>query len=74
MSMLEDLKLPLLQQRHLESRLDMLCKVMWGTVPAINADEFLIPLKNKRNIKPRFQTDFQTTNFVQRYAVNHTVL
>ena len=43
-----------------------------GTVPAINADELLIPLRNKRNIKPRIQTDFQTPNFVQRYAVNHT--
>ena len=70
--MLEDLKLPILQQRHLESRLVMLYKVVRGTVLAINADEFLIPLRNKRNIKPHIQTDFQTTNFVQRYSVNHT--
>ena len=71
-SMLEDLKLPTLQQRRLESRLVMLYKVVRGTVPASNADEFLIPLRNKRNVKPRVQTDFQTTNFVQRYSVNHT--
>ena len=70
--MLEDLKLPTLQQRRLESRLVMLYKAVRGTVPPINADEFLIPLRNKRNIKPRIQTDFQTTNFVQRYSVNHT--
>ena len=70
--MLEDLKLPTLQQRRLESRLVMLYKVVRDTVPAINADEFLIPLRNKRNIKPRIQTDFQTTNFVQSYSVNHT--
>ena len=69
--MLEDLKLPILQQQRIESRLVMLYKVLRGTVPAINADEFLIPLRNKK-IKPRIPTDFQTTNFVQRYSVNHT--
>ena len=69
-SMLEDIKLPILQQRRLESRRVMLYKFVRGTV--INADEFLIPLRNKRHIKPRIQTDFQTTNFVQRYSVNHT--
>ena len=69
--MLEDLKLPTLQQRRLESRLVMLYKVVRGMVPAINADEFLIPLGNKTNIKPRLCSDFQTTNFVQRYSVNH---
>ena len=53
--MLEDLKLPILQQQRLESRLAMLYKVVRGTVPAINAGEFLIPLRNKRNIKPRIQ-------------------
>ena len=68
------LKLPTLQQRRLESRLVMLYKVVRGMVPAINADnvKFLIPLRNKRNIKPRLCYDFQTTNFVQRYSVNHT--
>ena len=40
--MLEDLKLPILQQRRLETRLVMLYKVV---VPAINADEFLIPIR-----------------------------
>ena len=50
----------------------MLYKYVRGKLPAINAEEFLIPLRNKRNIKPRIQTDFQTSNFVQRYSVNHT--
>ena len=62
-SMLEDLKLPTLQQRRLESRLVMLYRVVRGMVPAINADEFLVPLRNKRNIKPRLCPDFQTTNY-----------
>ena len=34
-------KLPLLQHRRLETRLVMVYKVVAGTVPAINADEFL---------------------------------
>ena len=48
----------------------MLYKVVRGMVPAINADD---PLRNKRNIKPRLFSDFQTTNFVQRYmySVNY---
>ena len=31
----------------------MYYKVVRGMVPAINADELLIPIRNKRNIKPR---------------------
>ena len=54
------------------ARLVMLYKVVRGMVPAFNADEFLIPLRNKRNIKPRLCSDIQITNFVQRYSVNHT--
>ena len=42
-----------------------------GMVPAINADEFLIPIRNKRNIKPRVQSDFQTTNIVEKFSTNH---
>ena len=71
-SMLEDLKLPILQQRRLETRLVMLYKVVRGMVPAINADEFLIPIRNKRNIKPRVQSDFQTTNIVEKFSTNHS--
>ena len=47
--MLEDLKLPILQQRRIESRLVMYYKVVQGMVPAINADEFLISIRNKRH-------------------------
>ena len=72
MSMLEDLKLPILQQRRLETRLVMLYKVVRGMVPAINADRFLIPIRNKRNIKPRLQSDFQTTNIVENFSTNHS--
>ena len=64
--MLEDLKLPILQQRRQETRLIMLYKVVRGMVPAINADEFLISIWNKRQIKPRVQSDFHTTNNVEK--------
>ena len=70
--MLEDLKLPILQQRRLETRLVMLYKVVRGMVPAINADEFLIPIRNKRHIKPRVQSDFHTTNIVEKFSTNHS--
>ena len=52
-SKLEDLKLQILQQRRLETRLVMLYKVERGMVPAINADKFLIPNRNKRHIKSK---------------------
>ena len=52
--MLEDLKLPILQQRRLETILVMLYKVVRGMVPAINADEFLILIRNKRHIKAAY--------------------
>ena len=69
--MLEDLKLPILQQRRLEIRLVMLYKVVRGMVPAINTDEFLIPIRNKRQIKPRLQSDFHSTNIVEKFSTNH---
>ena len=50
----------------------MLYKVVRGMVPAINADEFLIPIRNKRNIKPRVQSDFKTTNIVEKFSTNHS--
>ena len=67
-SMLEDLKFQILQQRRLETRLVMLYKVVQGMVPAINAGEFLIPIRNKRQIKPRVQSDFHTTNIVEKFS------
>ena len=70
--MLEDLKLPILQQRRLETRLVMLYKVVRGMVPAINADKFLIPIRNKRHIKSCVQSDFHTTNIMENFSTNHS--
>ena len=51
--MLKDLKLQPLQQRRLESILVMLYKTVRGMVPAINADEVFIPIRNKRQIRAK---------------------
>ena len=50
----------------------MLYKVVRNMVPAVNADEFLIPIRNKRNIKPRVQSDFHTTNIVEKFSTIHS--
>lgn len=70
--MLEDLKLPQLQQRRIESRLVMLSKIVRGMVLAINVDEFFIPHRNKRHIKPKHYQDSQSSNFVARYILNNS--
>ena len=71
-SMLEGLKLPSLQQRRLETRQVMLYEVVRGMVQAINTDEFLIPIRNKRHIKPCVQSDFHATNIVEKFSTNHS--
>ena len=68
----DDLKLPILHQQRLATRLVMLYEVVRGMVPAINADEFLIPIRNKRHIKPRLQSDFHTTIIVEKFSTTHT--
>ena len=62
--MLQDLKLQPLQQRRLESRLVMMYKIVRGMVPAINADEVFIPIRNKRQIKPKSHQDCCSTNII----------
>ena len=66
-----DLKLQPLQQRRLESRLVMLYKIVRGMVPAINADEVFIPIRNKRQIRAKTHQDCFSTNFVNRYTLNN---
>ena len=63
-----------LQQRRLESRLVMMYKNVRGMVPAINVDEVFIPIRNKRQIKPKSHQDCYSTNIgcVRSYA-NSTI-
>ena len=70
--MLQDLKLQPLQQRRLESRLVMMYKIVRGMVPAVNADEVFIPIRNKRQIKPKSHQDCYSTNIISKYALNNS--
>ena len=70
--MLEDLKLPPLQQRRLESRLVMLFKIVRGMVQAINADKVFTLIRNKRFIKSRNYQDCQTSSIVAKYTLNNS--
>ena len=70
--MLRDLKLQPLQQRRLESRLVMMYKIVRGMVPAINADEVFIPIRNKRQIKPKSHQDCYSSNIISKYALNNS--
>ena len=67
--MLRDLKLQPLQQRRLESRLVMMYKIVRGMVPAINAYEVFIPIRNKRQIKPKSHQDCYSSNIISKYAL-----
>lgn len=67
-SMLERLNLPTLQKRRLDSRLAMMYKIVRGMVPALKADEVFFPIRNKRKIFNKTYTDFNTTNFVNKYV------
>ena len=70
--MLRDLKLQPLQQRRLESRLVMMYKILRGMVPAINAGEVFIPIRNKRQIKPKSHQDCYSSNIFSKYALNNS--
>ena len=50
----------------------MLNKIVRGMVPAINVDEVLIPIRNKRQIKAKTHQDCYTSNFVDRYTLNNS--
>ena len=41
-------------------------------VPAINADKVFIPIRNKRQIKPKSHQDCYSTNIISKYALNNS--
>ena len=69
--MLEEQELPPLQRRRREARLTLLFKVVEGLVPAIPADDVLIPVRNKRKIKAKVFEDCETKNFVVNEQLNN---
>jgi hypothetical protein len=70
--MLQDLKIPLLQDRRKDKRLTFLYKIVEGLIPAIPADPFLTPLRNKRQIKTTNRPEYTSSNFVERYGRNNS--
>ena len=70
--MLKDLNLPPLQDRWREKRLIFLYKTAAGLIPAIPAESFLTPVRNKRQIKITSRSDFISSNTIRRFARNNS--
>ena len=68
--MLEDLKLQILQQRRLDTRLVMLYTCVSGMVPAINADEFFL-LSGIRHVNT-IPIWLYAISSVVSFSINHT--
>ena len=49
-----------------------LYKIVRDMVPAINADEVFIPIRNKRQIRAKTHQDCYSTNFVNIYNLNNS--
>ena len=69
--MLKDLNLSSLQDRRREKRLVFLYKIAAGLIPAIPAEPFLTPVRNKRQIKTTSRSDFTSSNIIRRFARNN---
>ena len=69
--MLENLKLPSLQERRKQLRLLMMYKVVEGLVPALPPSQFLAPQKQGRRIRIKKDTDFTTTNTISSFVRNN---
>ena len=64
--MLSDLELTSLQDRRKDQRLTMFYKVVEGLVPAIAPEEYLTRQRQRRNIKVKTNSDFVTSNILER--------
>ena len=69
--MLKDRNLPSLQDRRREKRLVFLYKIAAGLIPAIPAEPFLTPVRNKRQIKTTSRSDFTSSDIIRRFARNN---
>ena len=50
----------------------MMYKIVRDMVPALKADEVFIPIRNKRKIINKAYTDFNVTNFVDKYTTSNS--
>ncbi|MCP3851690.1 MAG: hypothetical protein GY694_15840 [Gammaproteobacteria bacterium] len=65
--MLEDLQLPSLQLRRRNLRLQFFFKIANGLLPAIAPDQYLVPIVNKRKIKPKSFDNCISKNIVTKF-------
>ena len=70
--MLMELNLPTLKERRRDKRLCFLYNISRGKVPAIPANNFLIPIKNKRKIKAKTFDSCVTQNIIKRHQNLHS--
>ena len=71
-NMLVELDLPTLKVRRKNKRLCFLYNISKGKVPAIPANDFLIPIKNKRKIKAKTFDSCVTHNIIKRHQNLHS--
>ncbi len=70
-SMLKDLHLQSLEDRRRDKRLTFLYKLSKKLVPAIHSDQYLTPVRPRRQIRARKFENYQSANIIERQATNH---
>ena len=50
----------------------MMYRIVRGMVPAINADEVFILIRNQRQIKPKTHQDYYSSNSISKYTLNNS--
>ena len=70
--MLEELKLPTLQNRRKDLRFTLFYKIANGLVPAIPAEDYLTPIRNKRKIVAKTFKDCVTNNSIAKFQLKNS--
>lgn len=72
-NMLRNLDLPTLEERRKQLRLNLLYRIAGDEIPALPSRQFLTPINTtRRRVRPTKFEGFQTTNLVERHAINHS--
>ena len=71
-NMLIELELPTLKERRKNKRLCFLYNIAKGSVPAIPASDYLLPIRNKRRIKAKTYDSCITQNIIKRHQNLHS--
>ena len=71
-SMRKELELDTLEERRTSLRLILMYKVVEGLVPSLPPTSFVERAKQKRHIKAKTFSDFQTTNIVNKHVCNNS--